>query len=135
MQPDSQQPFAAHAYFRIAPFPAELTSFAYRERYPLVIFGRGGFHWESLFPISSSETRRSILLLGMSIRIRSPFRIAPIGPPSIASGEMCPIQGPLVPPENLPSVIRATASERPIPAMAAVGESISLMPGPPFGPS
>ena len=53
----------------------------------------------------------------------------------MASGEIWPIHGPLVPPENLPSVISATDSLSPIPAMVAVGESISLIPGPPLGPS
>ena len=38
-------------------------------------------------------------------------------------------------PEKRPSVISATLEPRPIPAMADVGFSISLIPGPPFGPS
>ena len=40
----------------------------------------------------------------------SPFFNKPIGPPTDASGPMCPIQKPLVAPENLPSVISATFS-------------------------
>ena len=38
-------------------------------------------------------------------------------------------------PENLPSVINATSWPSPLPTMAAVGLSISRIPGPPFGPS
>ena len=45
------------------------------------------------------------------------------------------MEAPLVAPENLPSVIRATSLSRPIPAIIAVGASISLIPGPPLGPS
>jgi len=37
----------------------------------------------------------------------SPSRSSAIGPPSIASGEICPIAAPRVAPENLPSVISA----------------------------
>jgi len=40
-----------------------------------------------------------------------------------------------VAPENLPSVISATESIRPIPDIMLVGPNISGMPGPPFGPS
>ena len=71
----------------------------------------------------------------MLILILSPSSIRAIGPPAIASGEICPTHGPRVPPENLPSVIKATESDKFIPAIAAVGDSISLIPGPPFGPS
>ena len=45
------------------------------------------------------------------------------------------MDAPLDAPEKRPSVIRATLSPSPIPAMAEVGFNISLMPGPPFGPS
>ena len=58
-----------------------------------------------------------------------------IGPPSIASGDICPMHGPLVPPEKRPSVINATDSPSPMPAIEAVAFNISLMPGPPLGPS
>ena len=58
-----------------------------------------------------------------------------IGPPTAASGETCPIDAPLEAPENLPSVISATVESNPIPAIAEVGLSISLIPGPPLGPS
>ena len=43
----------------------------------------------------------------------SPFFNNAIGPPTKASGPTWPIQKPLVPPENLPSVIRATVSPFP----------------------
>ena len=56
-------------------------------------------------------------------------------PPLAASGEICPIDAPLVAPENLPSVIRATSLSNPIPPNSEVGVNISLIPGPPFGPS
>jgi len=45
------------------------------------------------------------------------------------------MQGPCVPPENRPSVMSATFVPSPIPMIAAVGESISRIPGPPRGPS
>ena len=40
-------------------------------------------------------------LFGMSISIRSSSSTKAIVPPSAASGEICPIAGPLVAPENL----------------------------------
>ena len=58
-----------------------------------------------------------------------------MGPPDAASGEICPIHAPLVPPEKRPSVIKATLEPRPMPIIALVGASISGIPGPPFGPS
>ena len=58
-----------------------------------------------------------------------------MGPPTAASGETWPMDAPLEAPENLPSVISATEDPSPIPAIADVGFSISLMPGPPLGPS
>ena len=42
---------------------------------------------------------------------------------------------PVVPPENLPSVMSNTSLPRPAPFIAAVICNISLIPGPPFGPS
>ena len=71
----------------------------------------------------------------MLIEIISPAFIIAIGPPAAASGEICPIHAPLVPPENLPSVISATLEPRPIPIIALVGANISGIPGPPLGPS
>ena len=65
----------------------------------------------------------------------SPSSTRAIGPPTAASGETCPIEAPLDAPENLPSVIRATELPSHIPAIADVGLSISLIPGPPLGPS
>jgi len=65
----------------------------------------------------------------------SPSSTSAIGPPTAASGETCPIEAPRLAPEKRPSVIRATDEPSPIPAIADVGLSISLIPGPPFGPS
>ena len=56
-------------------------------------------------------------------------------PPSKASGTMCPTTKPCVPPENLPSVIKATDAPKPAPNIAEVGFNISDIPGPPFGPT
>ena len=50
-------------------------------------------------------------------------------------GEMGTIEAPLVAPLKRPSVIKATSLSSPIPAIAEVGFNISLIPGPPFGPS
>jgi hypothetical protein len=46
-------------------------------------------------------------LAGISISIKSPSSTKAIGPPSTASGDTCPIAGPRVAPEYLPSVIKA----------------------------
>ena len=67
--------------------------------------------------------------------IKSPSWTNAIFPPEAASGETCPILAPLVAPENLPSVIKATLLSSPIPQIADVGFNISRIPGPPFGPS
>ena len=56
-------------------------------------------------------------------------------PPSAASGEICPTTNPCVPPEKRPSVINPTLSPKPNPIIADVGFNISLIPGPPLGPS
>ena len=58
-----------------------------------------------------------------------------IRPPSNASGVICPTTNPCVPPENLPSVRKATLSPKPFPMIADVGLNISLIPGAPLGPS
>ena len=71
----------------------------------------------------------------MSMEIISPSSTRAIFPPTAASGDTCPMEAPLDAPEKRPSVIRATLSPSPMPAIAEVGFSISLMPGPPFGPS
>ena len=70
-----------------------------------------------------------------SISITSPFFKSAIGPPTDASGPTWPIQKPLVAPENLQSVIRATFSHFHCPYIAAVVDNISRIPGPPRGPS
>ena len=59
----------------------------------------------------------------------------PMGPPAAASGVTWPMEAPRLAPENLPSVMSATSLSSPMPAMVAVGESISRIPGPPRGPS
>ena len=71
----------------------------------------------------------------MLILMMSPSSTRAIGPPTAASGETCPIEAPREAPEKRPSVIKATEEPSPIPAIAEVGLSISLIPGPPFGPS
>lgn len=43
---------------------------------------------------------------------RSPFRTNPMFPPAAASGEICPMESPDVPPEKRPSVMRAQALPR-----------------------
>ena len=50
-------------------------------------------------------------------------------------GTTWPTTKPWVPPENLPSVIKATSFPNPAPIIAAVGFNISGIPGPPLGPS
>jgi hypothetical protein len=67
--------------------------------------------------------------------MRSPSRTKAIGPPSCASGVMCPMMKPCEPPEKRPSVSSATSLPSPAPMIADVGVSISGIPGPPFGPS
>lgn len=77
----------------------------------------------------------SILSVVASMLIMSPSLTRAIGPPSWASGVTCPMMKPCDPPENLPSVMRATSLPRPSPIMTEVGVSISGIPGPPLGPS
>ena len=64
----------------------------------------------------------------------SPSSNSPIIPPLYASGVMCPTTNPCVPPENLPSVIKATSFPNPAPISSPVGLSISGIPGAPLGP-
>ena len=71
----------------------------------------------------------------MSIVIVSPSSTRAIGPPTAASGDTCPIEAPRLAPEKRPSVMSATDEPSPIPTIADVGLSISLIPGPPLGPS
>ena len=56
-------------------------------------------------------------------------------PPAAASGEICPILNPEVPPLNLPSVIKAHSLPKCLLFIYDVGYNISCIPGPPFGPS
>ena len=100
-----------------------------------MILGGFGLHASERFLISCSVNSIFSMRLGMSIVMMSPFLTIAIGPEFAASGATCPMQGPLVAPENLPSVINATLSLKPMPAIVAVGISISGIPGPPSGPS
>ena len=56
---------------------------------------------------SSSVNLTLMLRPGISISMMSPSTILPILPPAAASGEICPILKPEVPPLKRPSVIRA----------------------------
>ena len=55
----------------------------------------------------SSDTRRSMVRFGISMRMRSPASTRPMAPPSAASGEAWPMDRPEVPPEKRPSVSSA----------------------------
>ena len=67
--------------------------------------------------------------------ILSPSLMRAMVPPSAASGDICPTKQPLLVPENLPSVISAVLVASPWPCMIFIGRYISLIPGPPLGPS
>ena len=77
------------------------------------------------FPVQSREAAYAALdgdlgaRLSASMAMRSPSCTAPIGPPAAASGATCPMHKPRVPPENRPSVTRATLSPNPAPTRAA----------------
>jgi len=96
---------------------AEVAILVYLPRYPVVILGAGGLKFLFLLSMSSSEILTFSFLFGISISMTSPGFSSPIGPPATASGLTCPMHAPLVPPENLPSVIRATESPSPAPIM------------------
>ena len=61
---------------------------------------------------SSSVSRTLIFRAGISISIMSPSTIFPILPPAAASGEICPILNPEVPPLKRPSVTKAHSFPR-----------------------
>ena len=84
---------------------------------------------------SSSSTSTVIARFSISSVISSPSRTPAMGPPATASGATCPAIRPCVAPEKRPSVNKPTDSPRPAPERAAVTASISLIPGPPRGPS
>ena len=71
----------------------------------------------SILSISSKATLSPLIptncniLFSISISIKSFSSTNAIGPPTAASGETCPIAGPLDAPENLPSVIRAILAD------------------------
>ena len=87
---------------------------------------------DAISPSGSSTCKR---FASASISTTSPSPRIASGPPSAASGEMCPTEMPCVPPPNRPSVSSATLSTSPAPTIAAVRCVISGIPGPPFGPS
>src|SRR3954466_13944676 len=120
---------------QMAPLAAEPTSLAYLASTPRVYRGAGGAQPSRRAASSSSSTSRSRGRAAGSSRIRSPSRTNAIGPPSVASGAMWPMQGPVVPPEKRPSVSSRTSLPSPAPLIAPVTASISRMPGPPLGPS
>lgn len=94
----------------------------------------GFFHAAFLAANSSSETSADKSLFTASMVMISPSFTRAILPPSYASGVIWPTTNPCVPPENLPSVIKATDFHRPAPMIREVGFSISGIPGPPLGP-
>ena len=98
-------------------------------------FGRGGVHAARRRVSSASGTSSARVRRSASIVIGSPSRTSAMVPPTAASGATWPTTRPYVPPEKRPSVIRPTWSPSPAPMIADVGESISRIPGPPFGPS
>ena len=61
---------------------------------------------------SSSGSRTRMERAGMSISMRSPSRTRPMAPPAAASGEMCPMDRPEVPPLKRPSVSKAHSLPR-----------------------
>ena len=91
-------------YLRTPPLLADVTDLLYRSRMPLFTLCSGMLHTFRRLASSFSSTERSTLLDGISTWIVSPFSTSPIGPPTAASGETCPMHGPRVPPLNLPSV-------------------------------
>ena len=74
----------------MAPSEAEAASFAYMRSQPSGASGTGARQSLSRAFISSAESAAEIFFFVMSIVIRSQSRSAASGPPSAASGEMCP---------------------------------------------
>ena len=121
--------------FMTAPVAPEVTIWAYLAKYPSVTFGSLGCQAAFRAARVSSGTSSSSVSSGILILMVSPSYTNAIGPPTAASGETWPMDAPRLAPEKRPSVISATVEPKPIPAIAEVGFNISLMPGPPFGPS
>src|SRR5665647_269302 len=119
----------------MAPSLADDTRLLYLLRKPDTSLSLEGLKLASLSFRISLLTLSSSECLGILIEIISPSSISLNKPPLAASGEICPIDAPFETPLNRPSVISAQELSRPIPASVAVGESISLIPGPPLGPS
>src|SRR5579863_8960142 len=128
---------------RAAPVDAEVASAAYTWSAALTARCLAAGRYEPSAASSaclrsastSSGTSSRSSLRGMSMTIVSSSCTSAMTPPLAASGEICPIDNPEVPPENRPSVISAHARPRPFPLRNDVGYSISCMPGPPRGPS
>ena len=97
-------------YPQMTPVEADPTSLVYLARTPRVWRGGKGFQ-----PRWRSSTARSMTPLSMSSTILSPSRTNAIGPPSVALGATWPTEGPVVPPENRPSVISKISRPRPAP--------------------
>jgi len=117
----------------IAPSFAELTNLAYLERYPFVI----------LVPVLPALHAPFNLILCQTdtetpARDIDNYHIAVFdnsqGPSLHCLRDMCPIHGPSCPGKP-PVRYQCNRLAQSIPAMAEVGDSISLIPGPPLGPS
>src|SRR5260370_36255192 len=122
-------------YTVTAPAEAEDTVLAYLEKTPVAKRGLGGCQLRRRSSISESGISTKSLRLSTSKTTMSPSRTAAIGPRQTASGATCPAISPRVAPEKRPSVSKATDSPKPAPVSAAVTANISLIPGPPRGPS
>src|SRR5260370_21738549 len=122
-------------YTVTAPAEAEETVLAYLAKTPVAKRGLGACQLRRRSSISESDISTESWRLSTSKTTMSPSRTAAIGPRQSASGATCPAISPRVAPEKRPSVCKATDSPMPPPVTAAVTANISLIPGPPRGPS
>ena len=97
-----------------------LTNLEYLKSTPELYRGSGRVSNPSRLFISCSDMFKSIVLFEISRLIMSPSLHIDIGPLSKLSGATWPIHKPVVPPENLPSVIYKTSLPSPAPLIAAV---------------
>ena len=81
-------------HFNTAPVSALVAIEAYFASAPFVILGCGSVQLFLRSANSSSESFTFIALFGMSISMISPFFSKPMGPPTAASGLMCPMEAP-----------------------------------------
>src|SRR5699024_10667568 len=132
LHPPTSTLFPYTTLFR-SPFEEQDTLCAYLPSTPFV-YSVGATQPSLRRSNSSSETSMEISLWSESIVTISPSFRKAIGPPDCASGAICPTTKPCVPPENLPSVNKATFSPKPFPTKREETESISGIPGPPLGP-